>query len=163
MRMRCFPADLSLSFSSDSTGSVQTPEEVPEAEGRGRAAGRGVPGSLHSAGIRQVRRHTGQQHNVYTSLLFVPFSGALFSSFITFWIKSSTFFCIVCHNFSLCTYSNYLSKIWNCYYNIIVSFITLSESLILIISLSDLVKNICKMILVLKKPHSSLFIYRLLF
>ena len=36
-------------------GSVQTSEEVQEAERRRRAAGRGVQSSLHSAGVRQVR------------------------------------------------------------------------------------------------------------
>lgn len=37
-------------------GRVQTSEEVPEAEGGGRAAGRGVQSPLHAAGIWEVRR-----------------------------------------------------------------------------------------------------------
>lgn len=45
-RMKIIHADL--------TGSVPATEEVPAAEGRRRAAGRGVQGSLHAAGIRQV-------------------------------------------------------------------------------------------------------------
>lgn len=43
--LRCFP------------GSVQTPEEVQEAEGCRGAARWGVQGSLHSAGIWQVSFH----------------------------------------------------------------------------------------------------------